>query len=157
MPYGLSKAQMAERLIKSLKSLLWRYFSYNHTYKYIDILQKLLTEYNNKYHSSIKMAPNSVTPDNSKEVFNTLYGSFEHEVPPKKPPKFRIGDFVRISKYKRAFEKGYTQSYTTEIFRVRRVVYGYITQYRLSDMQDDDILGKFYENELIRSRPGERA
>jgi hypothetical protein len=157
MSYGLTKSQMAERVIRTIKSLLWRYFNHNNTYKYIDILPKLLLEYNNRVHTSIKMRPNDVTTDNEKEVFNTLYGDLESRVPKHIPHKFRVGDYVRISKYKRTFEKAYTQNYTQEIFRIRAVLDGFITQYRLSDMQDDEIVGKFYESELIGTHMGVRA
>jgi hypothetical protein len=157
MPYGLTKSQMAERVIRTLKSLLWRFFNHNNTYKYINILPKLLLEYNNRIHTSTKMKPNDVNETNEKEVFNTLFGDLEKEVPKTHTPKFRIGDFVRISKYKHIFEKAYTQNYTEEIFRVRAVLDGFITQYRLSDMQDDEVVGKFYESELIATHRGVRA
>jgi hypothetical protein len=156
MPYGIAKSSMAERVIRTLKTLLWRYFHYNNTYKYIDILSKLAAEYNNRIHTSIKMKPNEVTKDNEKEVFSTLYGDLETKQMKKHIPKFMVGDFVRINKYKRAFDKAYTQNYTDEIFRIRKVLNGIIIQYRLSDMQDEEIIGKFYESELISTHRGER-
>ena len=156
-PYGIAKSSIAERVIRTLKSLLWRYFHYNNTYKYIDILPKLVAEYNNRIHRSIKMRPNEVTKDNEKDVFNTLYSDLETMPLKTHVPKYRIGDFVRINKYKRAFEKAYTQNYTEEIFRIREVLNGMIVQYRLSDMQDEEIIGKFYESELIGTHRGERV
>jgi hypothetical protein len=152
MSHGNQKAQFAERLIRSLKAMLWRYFDHNKTYKYVDILTKLLATYNTRFHSTIKMSPNEVNEQNAKQVFNTVYGDLVSERIRDMKPKFRTGDFVRISKWKHAFEKAYEETYTKEIFRIRQVLDGYVIQYRLADLHNEDILGKFYEFELKGTR-----
>lgn len=62
---------------------------------------------------------------------------------------FKLGDYVRLSKYRTTFEKGYTPNYTTEIFSIRKVQYNTdpIT-YLLKDYQNHDINGSVYEEEL---------
>ena len=74
---------------------------------YIDKLYDIVNEYNNTYHRTIKMKPVGVT-DNT-------YIDFEKEVN-NKDPKFKIGDHVRISKYKNIFAKGYMPNWSEEVF-----------------------------------------
>ena len=63
-------------------------------------------------------------------------------------PNFRIGDRVRVSKYKSVFAKGYQANFTEEIFKVKRVLRGDPTVYELEDHEGEPIIGKFYEEEL---------
>ena len=149
LSYGNAKSQFVERLIRTLKALLWRYFSHNKTYKFYDILPRLMDEYNNRYHTSIHMSPNNVTAGNEKDVFMTLYGDLEQGVYNKQQSIFNVGDLVRISKWKHAFKKSYEENYTDEIFRVREVLRGPLAQYRLYDMNYESIMGKFYQDELV--------
>ena len=65
-------------------------------------------------------------------------------------PKFKIGDRVRISKYKSTFEKGYTPNWSTKIFTVDHVKSTKPVTYKLKDYQDQPITGGFYEQELVR-------
>ncbi|XP_043464116.1 uncharacterized protein LOC122499702 [Leptopilina heterotoma] len=67
-----------------------------------------------------------------------------------KRPKYKIGDKVRVSKYKNVFEKGYTPNWTTEIFTVDQVVSTQPVTYKLKDYQDQPISGGFYEEELLK-------
>ena len=77
---------------------------------YFNVLDDIVDKYNNTYHSSIKMKPKDVTDDSF--VFS--------EESNKKDPKFKIGDHVRISKYKNIFAKGYTPNWSEEIFFVKK-------------------------------------
>ena len=75
----------------------------------------------------------------------TLYGSALGKLP---LPKFRIGDTVRVSKYKSVFSKGYEANFTEEIFKVVRVLRGDPNMYEIEDYEGEPIIGKFYEEEL---------
>ena len=75
----------------------------------------------------------------------TLYGSALGKLP---LPKFRIGDTVRVSKYKSVFSKGYQANFTEEIFKVVRVLRGDPNMYEIEDYEGEPIIGKFYEGEL---------
>ena len=73
---------------------------------YIDKLDDIVNKYNNTYHSTIKMKPTdakSNTSINSSKKTND------------KNPKFKIGDNVRISKYKNIFAKGFTPNWSEEV------------------------------------------
>ena len=79
---------------------------------YIDKLDDIVNKYNNIYHSSIKMKPIDVKS-------NTYIGPSKERKDKKQ--KFKIGDIVRISKYKRVFAKGYNPNWSEKIFVIKKV------------------------------------
>ena len=79
----------------------------------IDKLNDMVNEYNNNaYHRTIKMKP--------VDVKDNTYTNFKKEVNDK-DPKFKVGDHVRISKYKNIFAKGYTPNWSEEVFVIKKV------------------------------------
>jgi co-chaperonin GroES (HSP10) len=144
------KAAIAERVIRTLKDKIHRYMNEAHTFKYIDVLQDLVESYNNTYHKGIKMTPAEVTTDTEGEVLQNLYGKAWKEDKKRKKPKFKEGDFVRISRVKGVFEKGYTGQFTEEIFIVDKVKLSAVPQimYKLKDWNAVPIQGSFYDKEL---------
>ena len=87
------KCALVERFNRSLKDRMYRYFTKNNTYKWIDVLQDLVDSYNKSYHRSIKMAPVEVNEENANLVRETLY-----PIKPTPVWKYNVGDKVRISK-----------------------------------------------------------
>ena len=79
---------------------------------YIDKLDGTANEYNNTYHRAIKMEP--------VDVKDNAYIDFKKEVNDK-DPKFKLGNRVRISKYKNIFAKGYTPNWSEEVFVVSKI------------------------------------
>ena len=124
---------------------MWKYFYSKGTYNWIDVLDELTKNYNNTKHGSILMKSKDVNKTNENMVWITLYGSPMGNLP---LPKFRIGDTVRVSKYKSVFAKGYEANFTEEIFKVKKVLRGDPTIYELEDHEGEPIIGKFYEEEL---------
>jgi len=113
----------------------------------LDVINNLLTSYNNSVHSSIAMAPSKVSPSNIYSVWqnvNSLRAKISHG-----RVKFKVGDLVRITKQKVAFAKGYEQTFSTEIIKVVKV-FTRVPQpvYKLSDLQDRSIEGQLYSYEL---------
>ena len=139
------KAAIVERFNRTLKTMMWKYFYSKGTYNWIDVLEGLTRNYNNTKHGSIFMKPINVNKTNENMVWVTLYGSPLGKL---LLPKFRIGDTVRVSKYKSVFSKGYEANFTEEIFKVKRVLRGDPTVYELEDHEGEPIIGKFYEEEL---------
>ena len=82
--HGDAKASIVQRFNRTLKSKLYLYFTAANTLKYVDILPKLVNQYNRTYHRSTK------TTSNNKEVWNSLYGKYQTEK--KKEPAFKVGD-----------------------------------------------------------------
>ena len=139
------KAAIVERFNRTLKTMMWKYFYAKGTYNWVDALDELTKNYNNTKHSSILMKPKDVNKTNENLVWVTLYG-----LPLGKLPlfKFRVGDTVRVSRYKSIFGKGYEANFTEKIFKMKRVLRGDPTVYELDDHEGEPIIGKFYEEEL---------
>ena len=131
---------MKENLLL-LKDLLghWRLKFINTWLVYIDKLDDIVKEYNNKYHTSIKMKP--------VDVKDNTYIDFKKEIN-NKDPKFKVGDYVRISKYKNTFAKGYMPKRSEEIFIIKKVKNTVPWTYVINDLNDEKIVATFYEKEL---------
>ena len=83
-------------------------------------------------------------------VYFNLYGDM-NQVSSK--PKFKIGDKVRISKYKRnVFDKGYTPNWTEEMFTIDKIQHTNPITYKLNDLNNEEIKGTFYEPELLKAK-----
>ena len=106
---------------------------------YFDVLDNILNKYNNTVHGSIKMKPTDVTSDS--------YAEYNGDSNVTKP-KFKVGDHVRISKYKNIFAKGCTQNWSEEVFVVSRIRDSVPWTYAISELNGEPISGSFYEKEL---------
>ena len=129
------KANVIERFNPTLKTKMWRYFTWKNTLKYLLVLPQLLRSYNNSMHRSIKTKPLLVTKKNEKAIWHTLYGQ---TLNPRVNFKFQVGDQVRISKMKR----------TQEIFTITQRIVRCPPVYRLKDYNGEVLVGTFYESEL---------
>ena len=101
------KAAIVERFNRTLKTMVWKYFYSKGTYNWVDVLDELTENYNTK-HGNILMKPADVNKSNENLVWVTLYGSALGKLP---LPKFRVGDTVRVSRYKSIFSKVHTHYY----------------------------------------------
>jgi hypothetical protein len=143
------KASIVERFNRTLKTKMWKYFTQVGNRKWIDIVDDLVYNYNNSFHRSIKMTPTEASnKKNESIVHKNLYGN-ETDVKSIKP-KFKVGDKVRISKYKKVFDKGYLPNWTTELFTVSKVLNTTPITYKIKDYNDEEIEGSFYEQELVK-------
>lgn len=114
------------------------------------------------------MKPNEVDDDNEQHLRDTVYNYKRLEPTSsylrstamisegrkfkklkRRKSKFRVGDYVRLSKYRTVFEKSYKPNFTTEIFKISKVQYNTdpIT-YLLVDYKNQNVLGSVYEEEL---------
>lgn len=144
--FTTKKAAIVERFNRTLKNRMWKEFSYRGTYKWIDILQSLVDDYNNTKHRTIKMKPDDVNVTNERFLLNTVY---DYALPSRSSKaKFKCGDLVRLSKYKHIFSKGYTPNWTTEIFRIKSVQRTNPITYLLCDLEGHEINGTIYAEEL---------
>lgn len=143
------KAAIVERFNRTLKERMWRYFTYSRQKRYIDVLQNIVSAYNNATHSSIKMAPVAVTLMTAARARSNLikrYKRTDHCT-----SKYNEGDIVRISTAKAAFAKGYEAGWSSELFKIHRISRSICpVTYILRDLHDEDIDGIFYEAELSR-------
>lgn len=154
--YSTMKAAICERFNRTLKSRMWKQFSLHtpHSHKWIDDLPKLIANYNNTKHRTIKMRPNDVNARNEEQLMLTVYRDKSIDSPVKL--KFKVGDSVRISKHKKIFEKGYTPNWTAEVFTVRKALTTSPPTYLLTDWQGNEIEGVVYAEELqLAKHPNE--
>ena len=128
------KSVVAERFIRTLKNKIYKYMTAISNNVYIDKLDDTVDEYNNTYHRTIKMKPINVK-DNT-------YIDFEKEVIDK-DPKFKVGDHVRISKYKNIFAKGYTPNWSEEVFVISKIKNTVPWTYVINDLNGEEIIGTF--------------
>ena len=144
-----TKANYAERVIRTLKTLLYRYFYKKQNYRYVDVLQDLVDNYNKRPHSSLQeLSPSGINQNNEVMVWKRMYIDTA-KVVRRKQYKFRINDKVRISHLKYQFQRDYHQKWTEEYFKIHhRIRRESKNLYRLRDLLDEDIDGYFYENEL---------
>ena len=112
------KCPNVERFNRTLKTRLWKYFAQRSTYRYINILQTMISSINHSYSEPIRCRPVDVTMSNEKEIRKRLYGTRESLDQRRKKLKFKVGDEVRIVREKKQFEKGYESNFTTEIFTI---------------------------------------
>jgi len=139
------KAGIVERLNRTIKEKMWKYFSFINKYRWIDILDKLMFNYNNSYPWSIGMKPTEVNNHNEHQVWNNLYASSASI----KTPTYETGDTVRITKYKRKlFDKGYIPNWTEELFIIHTVHKTSPSTYTVADLKGEILKGKFYEQEI---------
>ena len=138
------KAAIVERFNRTLKEKMWRYFTKTNGLRYVDVITKLIRNYNHSYHRSIRMAPVEVTLANQEQVWKTLYADVELST----KSVFNEGDRVRISQARQTFKKGYTPAWTEELFTVSRVIITSPITYRLKDDSGEELQGTFYKEEL---------
>lgn len=145
--YSSLKAQIVERFNGTIKRVMWKEFSLNGNYRWINIIQKLCNDYNNRIHRTIKMRPVNVTKADKKRLLSTVYNTADAHY---FKTKFRVGDYVRVSRYKQIFDKSYTPNWSTECFQVSKVFYTDPETYKIIDSLKDPILGRFYKEELLK-------
>ena len=142
--YNEGKSVVAERFIRTLKSKLYKHMTAIGKNVYCDVLDDVVNKYNNTKHSTIKMKPIDVRDNDNKRVYID-----EHN---KKRSRFKVSDRVRISKFKNIFAKGYTPNWSKEIFIVDKINDTVPYTYNLKDLNDEEIIGSFYDQELQKTK-----
>lgn len=152
--YNTTKANYAERVIRTLKKKIFQYLYYKNTKRYIDVLQDLVAGYNENYHSSIKCAPSTVNKNNEAEIWARQYlpkdsskmRNFKFKF------KFNVGDLVRISNPRLPFSRGFGLTFSEELFKIKRRHITMPATYVLEDLNGKPLRGLFYEAEMILVR-----
>ena len=141
------KSSVIERFNRTFKNIMYKKFTENNNTIFYNIIDKLVNEYNNKYHRTIKMTPVEASKKINENKIKQIY-NFEKT---NKIAKFRIGDHVRISLNKNIFEKSYETNWTEEIFVIYDIKYSNVPYYYLKDLNDEKLDGTFYEQELQKT------
>ena len=149
--YNEGKPVVAKRFIRTLKTKYYKYMASISKNVYIDKLVGIVNGCNNTYLRTIKMKP--VNVKNNKYI-DSMELHFNKEVNDK-DSKFKIGDHVRISKYKNIFAKGYTPNWFEEIFVIKKVKNTVPCTYVINDLNGEEIIGTFHEKELQKTNQKE--
>ena len=139
--YNEGKSVVAERFIRTLKNKSYKHMIATGKNLYYDVLDDVVNEYKNTKHNTIKMKPIDVG-DNKRVYID------EHN---EKDSRFEVGDRVRISKFKNIFAKGYTPNWSKEIFIVDKINDTVPYTHNIKDLNDEEIIGSFYDRELQKS------
>ena len=113
---------------------------------YVNKLDDIVKEYNNTYHTSIKMKP--------VDIKDNTYIDFKKEIN-NKDPKFKVGNHVRIYKYKNIFTKEYMPNWSEEIFIIKKIKDTVPWTYVINNLNGKEIIGTFFENELQDTKQNE--
>ena len=104
------KSVVAERFIRTIKNKIYKYMTSISKDLSIDKLDVIVNEHNNTYHRTIKIKP--------IDVKDNTYLNIGKEVNDNNP-KFKVGEHVRISKYKNTFAKSHTPNGSEEVFLIK--------------------------------------
>ena len=136
-------AAFAERTIRSLKIIIYRYLEDNGD-KYSRRLAHFVTTLNSRKKCSIDLVPKNV---NNSDLLSILYSIPLQEF---WKTKYKVGDRVRILKYDLSFRKGYKPHFTKEVFEIVAIFSKKPPTHTIKDEQDETVRGKFYQKELIK-------
>lgn len=146
-----TKANYAERVIRTIKDMMYRYFTKHKTYRYVDVLSHIVMNYNNRPHRSIdQMHPANVTPENEADLWKKQYliNNNHNEINDNRS-NIKIGDHVRITHTKKTFQRTYDEKWTRELFViVDTQLQAGIWIYKLKDFAGEEVSGSFYSSEL---------
>ena len=106
------KSVVAERFVRTLKNKIYKYMTSISKNLYINKLDDIVNEYNYTYHRTSKMKPIDVKDNTYTNVNKEVYD---------RDPKLKVGDHVRISRYKSIFSKGYTPNWSEESFVIKEI------------------------------------
>lgn len=134
-------AGMVERVIRTLKERLYRYFTQNSTKRWIDVIEKINNAINNSYNRGIKTTPNSINFSNANNLISNIITKLN------KAP-FKVGDTVRVGKFKHSFETGYLPNYSDKIFKISKVRLSFPPTYKINDDRGKELKGWCYGSEL---------
>ena len=144
--FSKQKAALCERFNRTLKTILYKSFTYTGEKKWVDALPLLTESYNQRFHTVIQESPATLNTRNQAAVFvQPVFTRLQQ-------PKFRVGQLVRKSLKKLIFSKGYEQTFSTELFRVHRIIPGEVLSYKLEDSEGRVVDGRFYEQDLVATK-----
>jgi hypothetical protein len=142
------KACIAERFNRTIEEKIEKVLTENDNNKWISILPDLMINYNNSYHSSIKMTPVEASKkENTELVYKNLFPE-DKEIKIKKP-RYKIGDTVRTKINKKVFDKGYEQNFSDDVRTICKIYSSKPVTYQVKDSDGRIIKGRYYEEELV--------
>ena len=154
---GRTKACIAERFNLTIQRLIFQLCRFHNTNNWCsDIILKKATEiYHNRFHHTIKMSPTEAEKEiNQSKIRNIYIKKYRKADEKKKNAKFKEGDTVRISTIRKIFDRGYQQNFTTEVWKIHKILNNLpLPRYIVKDENDEILDSILNENELIHYIP----
>ena len=132
---------VTERFIRTLQNKIYKHMAAISKNVYFNFLDDIVDEYNNTYHRTIEIRPMDVKNDTFAE-----YNEESNE----KDTKFKVGDHVRISKYKNISAKVYTTNWSEEVFIIKKIKNNVPWRYVISDLNGEEMVGSFHEKRTAK-------
>ena len=140
------KCGVVERFNRTLREIIYKYLHYKNSFRYIDSLQTIVDKYNKSYHRTIEMAPIDV---NNKNFIKVIANIRKNRMSKPTKSTLKEGDYVRIGKKKHQFEKGATENWTPEIFKIQSKKQTKTRPiFKLEDWDGEPITSIHYKEEL---------
>ena len=141
-----AKVGAVESSIRTIKDVVGKHFVDNKTANWIDVIDKIVDEYNNTYHSTIRMTPNEALKRPQQSIENIrkwAEKNWEEE-----PQKFKEGQLVRIRLKAKTFKKGYSPIWSDAVHKIERVIEP-VSQFRSNRYLVEGQNGTFLYNDLL--------
>ena len=138
------KAVFVERFNRTLLDLIKKPMYIEGKACWLNHLDAAMEKYNNRVHGTPKMTPFEMVT-NTNKINNIKINKNE------KIPKFQVGDYVRVPDKRNTYSKGYTTNWNRELFKIHKINPTNPVTYGLVDENNEQIEGKYYEQELLRS------
>lgn len=143
------KAAIAERAIRTLKTILFKLLTARLTHRYLELLPEITKSINARYHRMIGCAPKDVNESNILKVWKYMQKVKSQTKLKREKSDIAPGDYVRIAKNKdQMMDKGFLPGWSDEIFKVTRHVKRKPQIYNLEDENGEKIEGAFYRPEI---------
>lgn len=155
------KSMIAERVIRTLKSWMWREFTRRKelglkpVYNWVEDLPSIVDKYNNTVHRTIGMTPKEAV---GKESELMKMQNQRASQPRGKKSGLKLGDFVRLVKAKgmlakeKKFRKGFGKNWSRVVYRIVGVVQSSPPMYRLMDVDGEMLKSSFYAEEIQKTK-----
>ena len=137
------KAAVVERFNRTIRERLNKLFTKQGNKKWVSVLPAIVHSYNHSVHRSLGIAPVDVTIEREPDIWFKQNSYLKG-----KKVKYKINDYVRISKTKGPFLYNFNHNWSDEVFRIISISDGTPTQYGVKDIDDIPVKGKFYAEEL---------
>lgn len=157
LSYSLRKCPIVERFNLTFQQLLYKIMASKRSWKWTDYIEQAMKIYLNRKHSTIGMSPvQAEKENNAAEVRQNLFKFFQKGRKIKSQPKYKLNDTVRIWKEKHIFQRGYSEKFSREFFKIIKILQNLpVPRYVLADSAGEVIKGKFFEDELTRFEPSD--
>ena len=137
------KASLVERFNRTLRERMNKLFTARGNKKWVGVLPSIIESYNHSVHRGIGMKPVEVTKENEMKIWES-----QNQTESKSKVKYKVGDYVRISKVKGPFLKNFDQNWSDEVFIIDGIDNKKPVMYTVKDENNERVSGKFYESEL---------